>query len=158
MRKVEATIGCALRAAALASSVGTDRETVNGRRMLQRTSLWESLVQRRDAGHVIREQEIETVDGAVHRLLSVDGHEPSSSEREQNDERLRDLTQNPRALLEFEKRSEADENLLADLLRVMPERPSSSRTKPLREVLRSSLLVQTPHTSPRRMRRKSCTR
>ena len=64
-------------------------------------ALWESQVQRRNAGHVIREQEIETVDGAVHRLLSVDGHEPSPSERKQNDERLHDLMRNPRARLEL---------------------------------------------------------
>ena len=83
--------------------------------------LWESQVQRRNAGHVIREQEIETVDGPVHRLLSVDGHEPSPSARKQNDERLRDLVQNPRARLELKKNCEADEKLLADLLRVMPD-------------------------------------
>jgi len=83
--------------------------------------LWESQVQRRNAGHVIREQEIETVDGPVHRLLSVDGHEPSPSERKQNDKRLRDLVQNPRARLELKKKGEADEKLMADLLRVVPD-------------------------------------
>ena len=87
----------------------------------EQNALWESQVQRRNAGHVIREQEIETVDGPVHRLLSVDGHEPSPSERKQNDERLRDLMQNTRARLELKKRCEADEKLLADLLRVMPD-------------------------------------
>ncbi len=84
-------------------------------------ALWESQVQRRNSGHVIREQEIETVDGKVHRLLSVDGHEPSPSERKQNDERLRDLMHNPRARLELKKNSEADEKLFADLLRVLPD-------------------------------------
>ena len=83
--------------------------------------LWESQVERRNAGHVIREQEIETVDGPVHRLLSVDGHEPSPSERKQNDERLQELRQNPRARLELKKNSQADEKLLTDLLRVMPD-------------------------------------
>ena len=87
----------------------------------EHNALWESLVQRRNAGHVIREQEIETVDGRLHRLLSVDGHEPSPSERKQNDERLRDLMQNPRARLELKKNSAADEKLLTDLLRVLPD-------------------------------------
>jgi hypothetical protein len=45
----------------------------------EHNALWESQVQRRNARHVIREQEIETVDGPVHRLLSVDGHERSPS-------------------------------------------------------------------------------
>jgi hypothetical protein len=87
----------------------------------EQNALWQSQIQRRNAGHVIREQEIETVDGPVHRLLLVDGHEPSPSERKQNDERLRDLMQNPRARLELKKKCEADEKLLADLLRVMPD-------------------------------------
>jgi hypothetical protein len=120
-------IGCVLRAPALASSVGIDRERVNGRRVLQRlhqrehSALWQSQVERRKAGHVIREQEIETVDGPAHRLLSIDGHEPSPSERKQNDERLRDLMQNPHLRLELKKKCEADEKLLADLLRVVPD-------------------------------------
>jgi hypothetical protein len=84
-------------------------------------ALWESQVQRRNAGHVTREQEIETVDGPVHRLLLVDGHEPSPSERKQNDDRLHELTQNPRARLELKKNRQADEKLLNDLLRVMPD-------------------------------------
>jgi len=84
-------------------------------------ALWESQVQHRSAGHVIREQEIETVDGPVHRLLSVDGHEPSPSDRKQSDERLHELMQNPRARLELKKNREADEKLLADLLRVVPD-------------------------------------
>jgi hypothetical protein len=87
----------------------------------EHNALWESQIQLRNAGHVIREQEIETVDGPVHRLLSVDGHEPSPSERDQNDKRLHELTQNPRARLELKKNSQADEKLLTDLLRVMPD-------------------------------------
>src|ERR1700716_2116371 len=84
-------------------------------------ALWESQVQRRNAGHVIREQEIETVDGRVHRLLSVDGHKPSPSERKQKDERPPDLMQNPRARLELKTNGEADEKLVTDLLRVLPD-------------------------------------
>jgi hypothetical protein len=87
----------------------------------EHNALWESQVQLRHAGHVIREQEIETVDGPVHRLLSVDGHEPSPPERKQNDERLRDLIQNRRARLELKKNGEADEKLLIDLLRALPD-------------------------------------
>jgi hypothetical protein len=84
-------------------------------------ALWESQVQRRNAGHVTREQEIETVDGPVHRLLLVDGHEPSPSERKQNDDRLHELTQNPRARLELKKNRQADEKLFTDLLLVLPD-------------------------------------
>jgi hypothetical protein len=84
-------------------------------------ALWASQVQRHTAGHVYLEEEIETVDGAIHRLISVDGHEPSPSEREQEDTRLHDLAQNPKARLALKKNRDADERKVDDLLRVIPE-------------------------------------
>ncbi len=86
----------------------------------ERNSLWASQVQRRTAGHVYLEEEIETVDGPIHRLLSVDGHEPSQPERKQDDDRLRNLMHNPRARLALKKNREADEKKFDDLLRVLP--------------------------------------
>jgi hypothetical protein len=83
--------------------------------------LWASEVQRRTAGHVYREQEIDTVDGPVHRLLSVDGHEPSASERRQDSNRLRDLNENPKAQLTLKKNRDAEEKKVDDLLRVIPD-------------------------------------
>jgi len=82
--------------------------------------LWASQVERRTAGHVYREQEIDTVDGPVHRLLSVDGHEPSPLERKQDDDRLRDLRENPRARLTLNKNREAAEKRVDDLLHAIP--------------------------------------
>jgi hypothetical protein len=83
--------------------------------------LWASRVQRRTADHVYLEEEIETVEGPIHRLIAVDGHEPSPSERKQNDNRLRDLMQNPKARLAAKKNREADEKKFGELLRVMPD-------------------------------------
>jgi hypothetical protein len=78
-------------------------------------------VERSTAGHVYREEEIDTVDGPVHRLLSVDGHEPSASERKQDDDRLRDLSENPKARLTLKRNREAQEKKVDDLLRVLPD-------------------------------------
>jgi hypothetical protein len=61
------------------------------------------------------------VDGSIHRLLSVDGHEPSPSDRKQDDDRLRELMQNPKARRAPNKNREADERTFDDLLRVLPE-------------------------------------
>jgi hypothetical protein len=83
--------------------------------------LWASKVQRRTADHVYLEEEFETVEGPIHRLISVDGHEPSPSERKQNDDRLRDLMQNPKARLAAKRNREADEKKFGELLRVMPD-------------------------------------
>jgi hypothetical protein len=78
-----------------------------------------SQVERRTAGHVYREEEIDTVEGPVHRLLSVDGREPSPSDRTQDDDRLRDLRENPSARLTLKKNREAEEKNIDDLLRAI---------------------------------------
>ena len=87
----------------------------------EQNALWASQVQRRTSDHVYLEEEIETVEGPIHHLISVDGHEPSPSERTQNDDRLRDLLQNPKARLAAKKNREADEKKFGELLRVMPD-------------------------------------
>jgi len=78
-------------------------------------------VERRIPGHVYREQEIDTIDGAVHRLLSVDGHDPSPSELKEDNDRLLDLRGNPKARLTLKKNRETDEKKFEDLLRVIPD-------------------------------------
>ena len=86
----------------------------------QQNALWASQVERRTTGHVYREQEVDTVDGPVRRLLSVDGHEPSTSERKQDDDQIRDLKENPKARLMLRRNREAQEKKVDDLLRVVP--------------------------------------
>src|SRR4030088_1535717 len=93
----------------------------NELRQREQNALWASQVERRTAGHVYREQEIDTVDGPVHHLLSVDGHEPSPSEPKQDDDRLRDLRANPKARLTLKKNREAQGKKVDDLLRVLPD-------------------------------------
>lgn len=87
----------------------------------QQNSLWESHLEHRTAGHTYLEEEIETVDGPIHRLLFVDGQKPSPSDRKQDDDRLRELIQNPKARLALKKNREADEKKFHDLLCVLPE-------------------------------------
>ena len=92
----------------------------NELRQREQNPLWASQVERRAAGHVYREEEIDTVDGPLHHLLSVDGHKPSPSERKQDDDRLRDLRENPKARLTLKKNRDAEEKKIDDLLRVIP--------------------------------------
>jgi len=87
----------------------------------QQNALWASQVERRTAGHVYRELEIDTVDSPVRRLLSVDGHQPSPSEQKQDDDRLRGLRENQKVRLTLKKNREAEENKVDDLLRVIPD-------------------------------------
>jgi hypothetical protein len=83
--------------------------------------LWASHVERRTTGHVYREETIDTLEGPVHRLLSVDGREPSPSDCTQDDDRLRDLRENPSARLTLKKNREAEEKNIDDLLRAIPD-------------------------------------
>jgi hypothetical protein len=83
--------------------------------------LWASQVLRRSGGHVYLEKELETAGGPVHRLLLMDGHEPSPSERRQDDARLRKLMNDPNAREAMKKAREADERKVDDLLRVIPD-------------------------------------
>src|ERR1700681_4193094 len=90
-------------------------------RQRKQNALWASQVERRIAGHVYREREIDTVDGPVHHLLSVDGHDPSPSELKQDNDRLLDLRENPKARLTLKKNREAEEQKVDDLLHVIPD-------------------------------------
>jgi hypothetical protein len=92
----------------------------NELRQRKQSALWASQVERRTAGHVYLEQEVDTVDGPIHRLLSVDGHEPSPSEQRQDNDRLREL-ENPKARVMLKKDREAEEKKVDDLLRVIPD-------------------------------------
>jgi len=93
----------------------------NERHQRQQKALWASHVERRAGGHVYREEEIETVEGPVRRLLAVDGHDPAPAERKQDDDRLQRLVQNQKARLTLKNNREADEKKFEDLLRVIPD-------------------------------------
>jgi hypothetical protein len=84
-------------------------------------ALWASRVERHTAGHTYLEEEIETVGGPIRRLVLVDGHEPSPSERKQDDDRLRRLMQNPKAQQAMKKDREADKKKVDEIFRAMPD-------------------------------------
>jgi hypothetical protein len=117
---------CCLLPIAPAPSAQTAKKLIadacyNTRRQLEDKSLWSSRIERRNGGHVYLEEEIETIDGPIHRLIAVDGHEPSPSERKDDDDRLHDLALNPKARLTFKRDHEADKRKVADLLRAIPD-------------------------------------
>src|SRR5260370_7070730 len=79
-------------------------------------ALWASQVERHTAGYIYLEEEIETVGGPIHRLVSVDGHEPSPLERKQDDDRLRKLMQNPKSQQPMKKNQEANQKNVDKIL------------------------------------------
>ncbi len=123
----------------------------------KQNALWMSQVERRIAGHEYREEEIDTVDGPVHHLLSVDGHEPSTSERKQDDDQIRDLKENPKARLMLRRNREAQEKKVDDLLRVIPAIFLFEGQGKQGDFERLAF-VPNPHTNPRPTRRWHFTR
>jgi hypothetical protein len=92
----------------------------NERQQRKQEPFWASRLLRRSGGHVYLEKEIETAAGPVHRLLLVDGHQPSPSDRKQEDDRLRKL-RNPSAQESLKRAREADEKKVDDVLDVIPD-------------------------------------
>jgi hypothetical protein len=120
----------------------------NERKDHKNDALWASRVERHTAGHIYLEEEIETVGGPIHRLVSVDGHEPSPSERKQDDDRHRKLMQNPKAQQAMKKNREADQKNVDEILRRGARRSPLRRSRP-----GSSRFARILHTTPRPMRR-----
>jgi len=68
-----------------------DSACANDIRQQTSGTLWESTSQRRSGGHVFMERTIETVDGDVAQLVSIDGHPPDGAEKIKNDKELQGL-------------------------------------------------------------------
>ena len=93
----------------------------NERQQRKQEPFWASQVLRHANGHAYLEKEIETAAGPVHRLLLVDGHEPTSSDRRQEEDRLRKLRSNPSAQESMKRTRAAEEKKADDVLRVVPD-------------------------------------
>jgi len=87
----------------------------------ERKTLWSYVAERRVNNHVFREQVIETVDGPVRHLLSVDGHPPTSAQMKEEDDRHQELLKNPSARRTIRKQRDDDEKTMQELLRIVPD-------------------------------------
>lgn len=74
-----------------------DVACANDIRQQSSNTLWESTSERRSAGHVFVERTIETLDGDVDLLVSVDGHAPDGAEKSKNDKVLQGLLRSAQA-------------------------------------------------------------
>ena len=74
-----------------------DAACTNDIRQQSSNTLWESTSERRSAGHIFVERTIESVDGDVDQLISVDGHAPGGAEKSKNDKVLQGLLKSAQA-------------------------------------------------------------
>jgi len=86
----------------------------------EKKTLWSYVAERRVNNHVFREQVIETVDGPVRHLLSVDGHPPTSVQMKEEDDRNQELLKNPTGRRTIRRQWDDDEKTMQDLLRIVP--------------------------------------
>jgi hypothetical protein len=87
----------------------------------ERKTLWSYVAERRVNNHVFREQVIETVDGPVRHLLSVDGHPPTSAQMKEEDDRHQELLKNPSGRRTIRKQRDDDDKTMEELLRIIPD-------------------------------------
>ena len=75
----------------------------------------------RTKGHQWVEAVVETSDGRMHRLLSLDGRPLTASEKKAEDDRIASLVQHPDDFRRENQGRKDDEGRTADLLRAMPK-------------------------------------
>src|SRR5882757_1366334 len=98
-----------------------DAACANDIRQLSHGSLWESTSERRSGGHIYVERIIETVDGDVDQLLSVDGHAPDGADKSKNDKVLQGLLSSAQAREAMHANTIKEDNDAATLLRAVPK-------------------------------------
>ncbi len=81
---------------------------------------WIWMIEKRVGKETFTEEQVETRDGPIYRLLAIDGAALSPSQRQQDDARLGRLLNDPGLLLKLKQAQDDDELKLQRLLSVMP--------------------------------------
>ena len=92
----------------------------NELRQLNSHALWASTSERRTEGHLYLLKTIETVDGDVQEIVSVDGHPPTGADKAKNDHTLQGLLSSARVRADKHNHSVAEKKNSADLLTALP--------------------------------------
>ncbi len=98
-----------------------DAACANEIRQQSSLTLWESTSERRSGGHVYRDRTIETADGDVDQLVSVDGHAPDGPEKSKNDKVLEGLLHNAKTRADMHTSFVNENKDAATLMRVLPK-------------------------------------
>jgi hypothetical protein len=81
---------------------------------------WIWLMEKRVGKETLTEEQVETRDGPLYRLLAIDGTPLNPSQRQQDDARLGRLLKDPSLLLKLKQAQDDDELKLQKLLSIMP--------------------------------------
>jgi hypothetical protein len=82
---------------------------------------WICLIEKRAGKETLTEEQVETKDGPLFRLLAIDGTALTPGQREQDDARIGRLMKDPSSLQKLKQAQGEDELKLQRLLNLMPE-------------------------------------
>jgi hypothetical protein len=82
---------------------------------------WMYVIEKQDGKRTLTEQQVETRDGPLYRLVAIDGRPLDSDQRRQDSARIDRLLQDPSEQLKVKRAHDEDEQKLETLMRLMPE-------------------------------------
>lgn len=88
-------------------------------RMQQRK--WMYRVDKREGNQTLTEEQVETKDGPLYRLLAINGTALDSGQRQKDDARVDRLLHDPSEMLKLKRAHDDDEQKLETLMRLMPD-------------------------------------
>ena len=82
---------------------------------------WMYVIEKRDGRQILTEEQVETKDGPLFRVLAIDGKPLDPDQRQQDNERIDRLLQDPAEQLKIKRAHDEDEQKLETLIRLMPD-------------------------------------
>jgi hypothetical protein len=81
---------------------------------------WMYVIEKQDGKQTLTEEQVETKDGPLYRLLAIDGRPLDAGQHQQDDTRIHRLLHDPGEQLKVKRAHDEDEQKLEMLMRVMP--------------------------------------
>ena len=82
---------------------------------------WMYVIVKREGGQTLTENQVDTKDGPLYRLVAIDGTPLNADQRQQDDARVDRYLHDPNQQLKSKRAHDEDEQKLEKLMRVMPD-------------------------------------
>jgi len=82
---------------------------------------WMYVIEKQDGKQILTEEQVDTGDGPLYRLLAIDGRPLQPDQRRQDDARINRLLHDPSEQLKAKRAHDEDEQKLETLMHLMPE-------------------------------------
>jgi hypothetical protein len=82
---------------------------------------WMYRIDKRDGKQTVTQEQVETKDGPLNRLIAIDGQPVDSDQRKRDNARIDNLASDPSAQLKVKRAHDEDEQKLETLMHLMPD-------------------------------------